>query len=316
MGTPEFAVASLDALVRHNFNVVGVITGPDKPGGRGQKLIPSPVKKYALKKKMHLLQPDKLKDPQFLESLKSLKPDLQVVVAFRILPESVWTLPPHGTINLHASLLPRYRGAAPINWAIINGETETGLTTFFIQHEIDTGNILFQEKLTIGPDETAGELHDRLKITGADLVIRTVQNIIDGTIKETKQNLLARDIRELRPAPKISREDCLIGWNNGVDRVFNFIRGLSPLPGAWHEWIAGSDDKLFLKIYSSTKEYTIHGYEPGTLLTDKKHLLKVACKDGFIHIKDLQQAGKKRMGVEEYLRGVRNLDSFCVVLGF
>lgn len=312
MGTPEFAVESLDVLIKNNFNIVGVITAPDKPAGRGQKLVSSPVKKYALKNGLTILQPEKLKNPQFLEVLKSLQPDLQVVVAFRILPESVWALPEYGTINLHASLLPQYRGAAPINWAIINGETETGVTTFFIRHEVDTGNILFQEKVTIGPKETAGELHDRLMRTGAGLVVRTVQNIIDQNINETKQNFLIDNEMELKTAPKITREDCSINWDNMIDQVFNFIRGLSPSPGAWSEWTTKSGDKLFLKIFSSEKEYMPHNYKSGSIITDRNHLLKVACKEGFIHIKNLQQAGKKRMGVEEFLRGIRNIERFSV----
>ena len=313
MGTPEFAVPGLDALIKNHFNITGVVTGPDKPAGRGQKLIHSPVKKYALQKGLQLLQPEKLKDPVFLESLRNLEPHLHVVVAFRILPESVWSLPPYGTINLHASLLPQYRGAAPINWAVINGEKETGLTTFFIRHEIDTGNILMQEKTAIMPAETAGELHDRLKISGADLLVRTVQNILDGNITETKQSLLINDLTELKKAPKISREDCRINWDNMTDEIFNFIRGLSPLPGAWSEWTSESNDKLLLKIFMADKENISHKYRPGTLVTDWKSHLKVACKGGFIHIKNLQQSGKKRMGVEKYLRGMRDLNQFSVV---
>jgi len=312
MGTPEFAVSSLDALIKNNFNVVGVITAPDKPAGRGQKLISSPVKKYALKKGLKIFQPVKLKNPDFLEDLKNLQPDLQVVVAFRILPESIWAFPAYGTINLHASLLPQYRGAAPINWTIINGETETGLTTFFIQHDIDTGNILHQEKVAIGPEETAGELHNRLMKIGAGLVIKTVQNIIDQNIIEKRQSLLIHDQMELKTAPKINREDCRINWNKMVDQVFNFIRGMSPSPGAWAEWTANSEDKLFLKIFSAEREYVSHKYKTGTLITDQKRILKVACKGGYIHIQNLQQAGKKRMGVEEYLRGMRNLGRFAV----
>jgi methionyl-tRNA formyltransferase len=310
MGTPEFAVASLDALIKNNFNVVGVITGSDKPAGRGQKVIPSSVKKYALENRLNILQPDDLKNPDFIEKLTNLKPDLQVVVAFRMLPESVWALPAHGTINLHASLLPQYRGAAPVNWAIINGETETGLTTFFIRQEIDTGNILLQEKVAIGPEETAGELHDRLMKTGAGLVIRTVRNIIDENITETKQSLLIHDRMDLKSAPKIHSEDCMIPWNSIVDNIFNFIRGLSPVPGAWSEWKAESGEKLLLKIFGSGREYATHNHKPGTLFTDQKRFLKVACKGGYIHIKDLQQAGKRRMSVEEFLRGIRDLDRF------
>jgi methionyl-tRNA formyltransferase len=312
MGTPEFAVESLDVLIKNNFNIVGVITAPDKPAGRGQKPVSSPVKKYALKNGLTILQPEKLKNPEFLEDLKSLQTDLQVVVAFRILPENVWALPEYGTINLHASLLPQYRGAAPINWAIINGETESGVTTFFIRKEVDTGNILLQEKVSIGPEETAGELHDRLMKIGAGLVVRTVQNIIDQNINETKQNLLIDNKMKLKSAPKITREDCRINWNNMVNQVYNFIRGLSPNPGAWSEWKTKSGDNLLLKIFSSEKEYLPHNYKPGFIITDRNHVLKVTCKDGFIHIKNLQQAGKKRMDVEEFLRGMRDMERFSI----
>jgi methionyl-tRNA formyltransferase len=315
MGTPEFAVASLNALLKDNFNIAGVITSPDKPAGRGQKIMPSAVKQYALKSSLSpILQPVNLKDPAFIKKLQSLKPDLQVVVAFRMLPEPVWALPGHGTINLHASLLPQYRGAAPINRVIMNGEKETGVTTFFIRHEIDTGNILFQEKIPVKDDETAGGLHDRLMHIGAALVVKTVRNIMDGHYSETNQTELISKNLVLKSAPKITAEDCRINWNNDVSNIYNLIRGLSPQPAAWSEWLNEAGQKIIFKIYFSDIETLSHNYKPGTLITDQKKILKVACRDGFIRIRDLQQAGKKRMGVEDFLRGNRNLKNFASLL--
>src|ERR1043165_9173853 len=228
MGTPEFAVASLDALVNKGYNIVGVITAPDKPAGRGMKLQESAVKKYAVEKGLRILQPEKLKNPQFLDELKSLNADLQVVVAFRMLPEVVWNMPALGTINVHASLLPQYRGAAPINWAIINGEKQTGITTFKLKHEIDTGDILLQETINIGEDETAGELHDRMKEIGAQLLVKTIKGIADGSLKETPQ-----PPGDIKHAPKIFTETCHIKWNKSLNSIYNLIRGLSPYPGAF-----------------------------------------------------------------------------------
>jgi methionyl-tRNA formyltransferase len=318
MGTPEFAVASLDALVKESFNIVGVITTPDKPAGRGQKLAESAVKKYAFKtgiaSTVPILQPANLKDLLFLEELKALKPDLQVVVAFRMLPEAVWALPGKGTINLHASLLPQYRGAAPINHVIMNGETETGVTTFFIRHEIDTGNILFQEKVKIGPDETAGELNDRLMKTGAELVVKTVYSIINGSYKEISQSELSVRSAELKTAPKISYDDCRINWDRPARELHNFIRGLSPHPAAWSEWTRDTGQKLTIKIFRSVPEPASHNYQPGTLITDQKKFLKASCQDGFISIADLQLAGKKRMGIEEFLRGNRDIGKMAIML--
>jgi methionyl-tRNA formyltransferase len=315
MGTPDFAVASLDALIKEKFNIAGVITAPDKPAGRGQKLISSAVKKYAVKSGISpILQPANLKDPAFLEGLRSLKPDLQVIVAFRMLPEAVWALPTHGTINLHASLLPQYRGAAPVNHVIINGEHETGVTTFFIRHEIDTGNILFQERIKIRDNETAGELHDRLMHAGAELVVKTVRSIIDGNYKETRQSELSGKFPELKTAPKITTEDCRIAWDKSVDEIYNFIRGLSPHPAAWSEWPLKNDRKFTAKIYNSVSEAANHNYKPGTLVTDQKKFLKAACRDGFISITDLQLAGKKRMGIEEFLRGNRDIRDLAILL--
>jgi methionyl-tRNA formyltransferase len=315
MGTPEFAVASLDALVKENFNIGGIITAPDKPAGRGQKVVSSAVKQYALKAGISaILQPINLKDQGFLEELRALKPDLQIVVAFRMLPEAVWTLPLKGTVNLHASLLPQYRGAAPINHVIMNGETETGVTTFFIRHEIDTGNILSQERVKIGSEETAGELHDRLMKIGAELVVKTVRSIEDANYKEIRQSELTDKFMELKTAPKITTEGCLINWDRPAAEIYNFIRGLSPYPTAWSEWTSKDNRKLTIKIYRSVPETVIHNYKPGTLITDQKRSLKSACSDGFISITDLKLAGRKRMGIEEFLRG--NQDILKLAISF
>jgi methionyl-tRNA formyltransferase len=293
MGTPEFAVAPLDALVKAGFNIVGVITAPDKPAGRGMQLQQSAVKKYAAEHGLNVLQPEKLKNPQFLDELKALQADLQVVVAFRMLPEAVWNMPRLGTINLHASLLPQYRGAAPINWAVINGEKETGLTTFKLQHEIDTGNILLQERLAIGDDETAGELHNRMKEVGAALVVKTVEGLAAGTLKETPQVNNAA----LKTAPKIFTETCKIEWNKPVDEIFNLIRGLSPYPAAF----TYLDGKL-LKIFKASKE---HSTPAMAHETDGKTYLKFAAADGYISIKELQLEGRKRMNIADFLRGYK-----------
>ncbi|MBD0332271.1 MAG: methionyl-tRNA formyltransferase [Chitinophagaceae bacterium] len=301
MGTPDFAVASLDALVNAGCNIVGVITAPDKPAGRGMKLQQSAVKKYAAEKGLKILQPQKLRSPDFLQELKSLNADLQVVVAFRMLPEAVWNMPPMGTINVHASLLPQYRGAAPINWAIMNGEKETGVTTFKLQHEIDTGNILLQQKVLIGENETAGELHDKLKVTGAELLVKTVKELADGTLKETPQSSVVNDLPpELKHAPKIFTETCRINWTKSVDEVHNLIRGLSPYPTAFTEFKG-----KMLKIFRSEKEHTQTSHAPGDYQTDKKSVLKFACSNGYIHTKELQLEGKKKMNVEEFLKGFR-----------
>jgi len=318
MGTPEFAVASLDALVKAHCNIVGVITAPDKLGGRGMKLQQSAVKKYALRHGLNILQPEKLKNPEFLEQLKSLNADLQIVVAFRMLPEVVWKMPPMGTVNLHASLLPQYRGAAPINWAIINGETETGVTTFKLQHEIDTGNVLMPEKIQIGEDETAGELHDRMKEIGAQLLVSTVAGLSDGTLQETPQSSIVNgelSIKEsptseshsqftirnsLKRAPKITTATCKIDWNKSIEEIHNLIRGLSPYPTAFTEL----GDKT-LKIFKSEKEPAVPTSRIGRWETDRSTFLKFAASDGYIHLKDVQLEGKKRMGIEDFLRGYR-----------
>ncbi|MEJ7780734.1 MAG: methionyl-tRNA formyltransferase [Daejeonella sp.] len=296
MGTPDFAVASLQALSENGFDIAGVITAPDKPSGRGQKITESAVKKYATDHGLKVLQPVRLKDPEFLEELKMLEADLQVIVAFRMLPELVWNMPPKGTINLHASLLPQYRGAAPINWAIINGEKKSGVTTFFLKQEIDTGDILFSEQVSIGPNDTAGDLHDKLMDTGAKLLVDTVKAIEQNQYKEQPQD--TKD--DLKTAPKIFKEDCIIKWDQPVEKVFNFIRGLSPYPTAFTNF----QDKT-LKVFSAEVEKIQNGITPGTYLTDHKKYLKFACNDGFIHINDLQMEGKKRMNVEEFLRGMK-----------
>lgn len=301
MGTPEFAVASLRALVEAGFNVVGVITAPDKPSGRGMKLTESAVKKFAVEKGLLILQPEKLKNPDFLKELKDLDADLQVVVAFRMLPEVVWNMPPLGTINLHGSLLPQYRGAAPINWAIINGEKETGVTTFKLQQEIDTGDILLQEAISIGDNDTAGEIHDLLKEIGANLLVTTLKGIENGSLQETAQSVaIQQTTTELKHAPKLYTETCVIDWTKKCDEIHNLIRGLSPHPGA----ITKLEDKV-LKIYRSTKEHTAPTEHAGNFITDGKSFLKFATSDGYIHATDIQLEGKKRIAVNEFLRGYR-----------
>lgn len=296
MGTPDFAVASLDALVRGGFPPVAVVTAPDKPAGRGQQLQQSAVKRYALEHQLPVLQPARLKDPAFLEALRACRPDLQVVVAFRMLPEVVWDLPPQGTINLHASLLPRYRGAAPIHRAIMNGETETGITTFRLQHEIDTGSLIYQERLPIGPEETAGELHDRLMTAGAALLLKTVEAIAAGDFplqpQPTPEGALAT-------APKIFRADAGISWARPVREIFNHIRGLSPHPGAW-TLLNGKS----VKIYRCRVEPRSGTPPPGTVqIIDGA--LRVSAADGWVYLLELQQEGKKKMSAEEFLRGWR-----------
>ena len=299
MGTPEFAVAILDKLVIEGCKIVGVITAPDKPAGRGMQLTPSAVKKYALEKGLHILQPVKLKDPAFLDELISLKADLQVVVAFRMLPEAVWNMPPMGTINLHASLLPKYRGAAPINWAIINGEKETGITTFKLQHIIDTGDILMQQVIPIREDETAGELHDEMKMLGADLVYQTLLQYASGELKPFPQADLG-DPDKLPAAPKIHTETCRIDWNTSAQSIYNLIRGLSPYPAAFTQL----DGKL-LKIFKAEISPQQDIPTPGSYQSDGKTFLRFAATDGWLNLKEIQLEGKKRMGIEDFLRGHR-----------
>ena len=296
MGTPDFAVESLKALLQAGYNVVGVVTAPDKRAGRGQKLSESAVKQYAQEQGLPILQPLKLKDPEFIAQLSALKPDLQVVVAFRMLPETVWNLPPQGTVNVHGSLLPKYRGAAPINWAILNGEKETGVSTFKLQHEIDTGDILLQEKMPIGPNETAGELHDRMKVEGAQLLVKTLQELANGTLKASPQQLNS----DTKHAPKLFKTDCEIDWNNTSEQIHNQIRGLSPYPTAFT--VLG--DKT-LKIFSAEIEPGKPEIPAGTFSSDHKSYLKFAATDGYLSLKEMQLEGKKKMGIEEFLRGIR-----------
>ena len=305
MGTPEFAVASLDILIQHHYDVVGVVTVPDKPAGRGQQVQQSAVKKYALEKGLNILQPEKLKDEQFVNELRNLHADIQFVVAFRMLPEVVWNMPLLGTYNLHGSLLPKYRGAAPINWAIINGETESGVTSFKLKHEIDTGNMLFQEKVPITKTTTAGELHDTLMKVGAEIILKTVKAIESGNYE-----LKPQDDSQSIHAPKLFKETCKINWNNPADKIYNLIRGLSPYPAAFTEFIDKNNQMLGVKIFISEIEETHHTYNAGDAKSDGKTFLKVACSNGFIHIKELQMAGKKRMIVEEFLRGFKPDNDF------
>lgn len=312
MGTPEFAVESLKRLVEGGYNIVGVITMPDKPMGRhGSVLQPSPVKQYAVSQGLKVLQPEKLKDEQFLAELRELKADLQIVVAFRMLPEVVWNMPPMGTFNLHASLLPQYRGAAPINWAVINGDTETGITTFFLKHEIDTGEIIDQVRVPIADTDNVEIVYNRLMMLGGDLVLKTVDAILDGNVKTTPQEELAQ-IEELRPAPKIFKETCRIDWTQGVKKVYDFVRGLSPYPAAWTELHQGEQAPVMLKIFETEKQYYSHNYQPGSIDTDKKTYFRIATTDGYLNIRSLQLAGKKRMEVTDFLRGYRFDDSTYV----
>ena len=298
MGTPDFAVAPLRRLVEAGKNIVAVVTMPDKPAGRGHKIQFSPVKEYALSVNLPILQPINLKDPEFVEQLRSYQADLQIVVAFRMLPEIVWNMPPLGTFNLHASLLPQYRGAAPINWAVINGETETGITTFFLQHEIDTGNIIMQEKITIAPDDNAGIVHDKLMMLGADLVLKTVNQIESGNVASIPQ-----PDGELKPAPKIFKDTCLINFNATAESVRNLVRGLAPYPAAWLELTDPTGNTTNMKIYEVSKELCTPSHPVGTLVCDGKKVLKVAVLDGYIHLDQVQLAGKKRMPAADLMRG-------------
>ncbi len=303
MGTPEFAVETLGLLLQNNYNVVGVITVPDKPAGRGQQLQQSAVKKYALDKGLNILQPEKLKDENFLEQLDKLKADLQIVVAFRMLPEVVWNMPPIGTINLHGSLLPNYRGAAPINWAIINGEKETGVSTFFLQQEIDTGKIIFQERTPIRENETAGEIHDKLMHIGAQLVLKTVHAIENDNYPQIDQSELITLEEPVKNAPKIFKTDCRIDWTRTVDEIHNQIRGLSPYPAAFTDFVSPEGKIIPVKIFRSRKENGTHDLGITNIITDSKSYIKIAVKNGYILLDEIQIAGKKRMAVDEFLRG-------------
>lgn len=312
MGTPPFAVETLDAICKAGFEVVGVVTAVDKPAGRGLTLQPSAVKQYATNHSIPVLQPEKLKDEAFLAELKALNADLQVVVAFRMLPEVVWNMPPKGTLNLHASLLPQYRGAAPINWAIINGESETGVTTFFIEHQIDTGNIILQDKVAIDPLDNAGTLHDKLAATGSRLVVETLHRIQQGTAPKVPQSELIDPETIIKTAPKIFKPVCQINWNQSVESIHNLVRGLSPYPAAW-SLIADDPKQLSAKIFETEMVEMPHNQTPGTIETDAKKDLLVAAQNGYIRIKSIQLEGKKRLSVEEFLRGMPQIASFTFI---
>jgi methionyl-tRNA formyltransferase len=313
MGTPDFAVASLKALVEGGYTIVGVITAPDKPAGRGRQLSESAVKQYAVEQKLNVLQPEKLKNPEFLSELQNLKADLQIVVAFRMLPEVVWNMPPMGTFNLHGSLLPQYRGAAPLNWAIINGETETGVTTFLLSHEIDTGKVIFQERILIQENDTVGDIHDQLMDIGARLVLRTVDALAAGDVQAIDQGQMIENQEQIKHAPKIFKEDCRIDWTKDCETVRNMIRGLSPHPTAWTELFhPGKDEIMTAKIYSAKRDTESMPAKPGTLLTDGKKYLKIACPDGWLSINEIQLSGRKRMKIDELLRGFQELGEWRV----
>lgn len=306
MGTPDFAVESLKALVENHYSVVGVVTMPDKPAGRGHKIQYSAVKQYALEHNLPLLQPEKLKEEAFLDELRALRADVQVVVAFRMLPEVVWSMPPLGTFNLHAALLPQYRGAAPINWAIINGERETGATTFFLTHEIDTGKIILQERTPISETDTAETVHDRLMYMGAGLVCRTLELLQAGEVDAVDQSQFIHPGMELKLAPKIFKETCGIDFSRTVTDVFNFVRGLSPYPAAWAEVVLpGCSDPQTLKVFEVERNLTTPAHVPGTVVTDGKRTVQIACADGYVALKSVQAPGKRRMEVGEWLRGLR-----------
>lgn len=315
MGTPDFAVESLKRLVEGGYNVVGVITMPDKPMGRHQETLqPSAVKKYAVEQGLRILQPVSLKDPEFIEELRSLQADLQIVVAFRMLPEVVWNMPPMGTFNLHASLLPQYRGAAPINWAVINGEKETGITTFFLKHEIDTGAVIQQVRIPILETDNVGDVHDKLMMLGGQLVTDTVDRILDGTVKAIPQEEMEPGT-ELKPAPKIFKETCRIDWEHkNLEQLYNFVRGLSPYPAAWTELLRAEGEKpVVMKIYQTAKEPAVHALKTGAVCTDGKSYLKIAVDGGFLVLQEIQIAGKKRMPVADFLRGARIDENYFVL---
>ncbi|MEG2227324.1 MAG: methionyl-tRNA formyltransferase [Odoribacter sp.] len=313
MGTPDFAVLPLKKIVEAGYNVVGVVTNPDKPAGRGQYLQESAVKKYAMEIGLPILQPEKFRDESFLQDLAAFKADLQLVVAFKMLPEVVWNMPPLGTVNLHASLLPDYRGAAPINWAVINGEKYSGVTTFLLKHTIDTGNIIYQEKIEIDEEMSAGELHDQLMVIGADLLVKTVRAIEKRNYPLVDQGSLLCG-REAIRAPKIFKEDMKITWKNDLQAIYNHIRGLSPFPGAWTELQEGTTGRIIpLKIYKVEKIFQNHTEEIGKILTDGKKNFDIYARNGIIRIKELQLSGKKRMNIEDFLRGFK-LDGYVLVV--
>lgn len=310
MGTPDFAVSSLELILKEGFKIVGVITAPDKQSGRGRKINESAVKKFALSHNLNILQPTNLKDVNFIAQLKELKPDIQVVVAFRMLPIAVWKLPKLGTFNLHASLLPQYRGAAPINHAIINGEKQTGITTFFLDEKIDTGKIINQIPIDIDIEDNAGSLHDKLMVEGAKLVVKTLYDIINSKVKAINQISSEQDNIELHKAPKIFKEDCQIDWNLTTEEIHNFIRGLSPYPGAFTFLKSDNSKPILVKIFKTSFELGNQSKTPGQILSDNKSYINAIVSDGIIHIEDLQLAGKKRMNTSEFLRGFNNVSEY------
>lgn len=313
MGTPDFAVESLRALVEGGYNVVGVVTMPDKPMGRhGSVLQASAVKEYALSVGLPVLQPEKLKDEAFIASLTALAADLQIVVAFRMLPEVVWNMPRLGTFNLHASLLPQYRGAAPINWAVMNGDAETGVTTFFLTHEIDTGKIIRQKRLPIADTDNVGTIHDELMALGAGLVVETVDLLLAGKTDAVPQNQFFKDPSELRSAPKIFKDTCRIDWNRPLKAVYDFVRGLSPYPAAWTELLAPDGSRLVLKIYQAEKRPESHSEAAGTILSDKRTYMDIALPDGYLRLLSVQLAGKKRMNITDFLNGNKQIAEYKV----
>ena len=306
LGTPGFAVPSLEILLKNNYEIAGVVTAPDQPSGRGLQLTSSAIKMFALGNSLRIFQPEKLKEENFLSELKKLNADLQIVVAFRMMPKELWQMPRLGTFNLHASLLPHYRGAAPINRAIMNGEKESGVTTFFLKHEVDTGNILFREKVLIDENETAGALHDKLKMIGGDLVLKTVKAIEENNYTEIPQSELIRKDEKLKTAPKIFREDCKINWNRDIEVIHNQVRGLSPYPAAFTEIVSPVEATRFLiKIFKSEKEISSVNTFPGKIETDGKTFLKIAGKNGYIKAAELQLQGKKKLFAGEFLRGFK-----------
>ncbi|MCQ2251577.1 MAG: methionyl-tRNA formyltransferase [Bacteroidales bacterium] len=307
MGTPDFAVGPLKTLVESGFNIVAVVTGMDKPQGRGRKIQPTPVKEYAVEHNIPVLQPEKLKNPEFVEELRSYKADLQVVVAFRMLPEVVWDMPKMGTFNLHAALLPQYRGAAPLNWAVINGEKKTGVTTFLLDKDIDTGRIMLQKEVAIEDNDTVGTVHDKLMLVGQDLVVETVEKLIDGSMKFIDQDSLIGKDTILKHAPKSFKEDCRINFENDGDTIRNLVRGLSPYPAAFTT-INVKGKEMGLKVFECEVEKCQNHEIPGKLITDNKKFAKISCKNGYIYLTDVQLEGKKRMKIIEFLRGI-NLEN-------
>lgn len=308
MGTPEFAVASLRRLVEEGYNIVAVVTTPDKPAGRGQKIHESDVKVAARELGLPILQPEKLRDPEFVEAMQALQPDLGIVIAFRMLPEIIWSMPKYGTFNLHASLLPQYRGAAPINWAIINGEKETGITTFLLNHEIDKGAIIGQQRMPILPEDNIGTMYDKLMTAGCDLVVDTVERIAAEDYTPIEQMHI--DEATLKPAPKIFKDDCRIDWSWEGERIVNFVRGLSPYPAAWSPMFMNGEERGSAKIFEVKFEPKQHSFEAGKIFSDGKESISVSCTDGIIHILSMQMAGKRRMSNHDLLLGFRDIESY------